>query len=142
MEITEEIICHGHVNIRGLHRTTFEITCEDELSLQGDCIIGVLADKGAADLGDDFRSLLADDSATLTTRLEAEGIMCEIRSRGSSGMKLDHPTDLVWRRSEFVCGRTIGVGSDYVARTLPRDLIRVLSEGAELRVQLIASRPD
>lgn len=142
MEIEEEIICCGHPNIRGLHRTTFEVTCEDELSLQGDCIIGVSADKSAADLGDDFRSLLADDSATLITRLEAEGIICEIRSRGSCGMTLDHLTDLVWRRSDFVCGRTIGIGSDYVARTLPRDLVRVLSEGAELRILLIASRPD
>jgi Uncharacterized protein conserved in archaea len=49
-------------------------------------------------------------------------------------MTFDHPTDLVWRRSDFVCGRTIGVGSDYVARTLPRELIEILSGGAEMSV--------
>jgi hypothetical protein len=142
MEIREVITCHGHVHVRGTHRTTFEITCEDELSLQGDCIIGVSADKGAADLADDFCSLLADDRAILTTQLQAGDITCEIRSRGSSQMTFDHPTDLVWRRSDFVCGRTIGIGSDYVARTLPRELIESLSGGAEMIVIMTASREE
>lgn len=142
MEISEVIRCHGHANIRGLHRTTFEITREDELSLQGDCIVGVCSDKGAADLSDDFCSLLADDAAILTTRLQAGGITCDILSRGSPAMTLDHPTDLVWRRSDFVCGRTIGIGSDYVARTLPRELIELLSDGADMTITLVAHREE
>lgn len=136
------ITCHGHAHVRGNHRTTFEITCEEELSPQGDCIIGVSADKGAADLADDFCSLLADDNALLTTRLQAGDITCEIRSRGSSQMTFDHPTDLVWRRSDFVCGRTIGIGSDYVAWTLPRELIALLSAGADMTVTLTARREE
>lgn len=142
MEITEVIRCRGHANVKGTHRTTFEITCEDELSPKGDCIIGVSADKGAADLSDRFCSLLADDTAILQTRLQAGGVACEIISRGSSGMALDHPADLVWRRSDFVCGRTIGIGSDYVARTLPRELIRLLSGGADMTVTLTARRQE
>lgn len=142
MEIREAIQCRGHVNVISCHPTTFEITCEEELTLQGDCIIGVGADKGAADLSDGFCDLLADDSAILRTYLSAEGISCEIRSYGSSRMTFDHQTDLVWRRSDFVCGRTIGIRSDYVARTLPRDLIRVLSRGAEMEVILIAEQPE
>jgi hypothetical protein len=51
-------------------------------------------------------------------------------------MLLSHPTDLVWRRSSFVCGRTIGIFSDRTARTLPRPLIVRLSEGDDLRVEL------
>ena len=142
MEISEVIRCHGHANIRGLHRTTFEITREDELSLQGDCIVGVCSDKGAADLSDDFCSLLADDAAILTTRLQAGDITCDILSHGSREMTLDHLTDLVWRRSNFVCGRTIGIGSDYVARTLPRELIGLLSAGTEMTVTLTACRKE
>ncbi len=136
------ITCHGHTHVRGSHKTTFEITREDKLSPQGDCIIGVCSDKGAADLADDFCSLLADDRAILTTRLQAGGITCEIRSRGSSQMTFDHPTDLVWRRSDFVCGRTIGIGSDHVARTLPRELIDLLSGGADMIVIMTAYREE
>jgi hypothetical protein len=51
-------------------------------------------------------------------------------------MLLSHPTDLVWRRSSFVCDRTIGIFSDRTARTLPRPLIVRLSEGDDLRVEL------
>ncbi len=136
------ITCHGHAHVRGSHKTTFEITCEDELSPQGDCIIGVCSDKGAADLADNFCSLLADERAILTTCLQAGGISCEIRSRGSSQMTFDHPTDLVWRRSEFVCGRTIGIGSDHVARTLPRELINLLSGGADMVVIMTVCREE
>ncbi|MDO9540116.1 MAG: DUF371 domain-containing protein [Methanocalculus sp.] len=142
MEIREQILCRGHANVISCHPTTFEVTCEEELTLQGDCIIGVAADKGAADLSDAFCDLLADDSATLRTYLSAGGISCEIRSYGSSRMTFDHLTDLVWRRSDFVCGRTIGIRSDFVARTLPRELIRVLSGGAEMEVILIAEQPE
>src|SRR3989338_4407445 len=35
---------YGHPNIRGAHKTTFELTKDAELSLRGDCIIGVNAD--------------------------------------------------------------------------------------------------
>lgn len=142
MEIREELYCSGHPHITARHKTTFEITCHTDLTLQGDCIIGVSADKGAYDLSDAFCNLLRDNSAVLTTRLSAGGIICEIRSRGSDQITLDHPTDLVWRRSNYVCGRTIGIQSDYVARTIPRDLIRALQSGLDMHVLLIAHKPD
>ena len=71
MEIKERILCRGHANVISAHPTTFEVTCEEELTLQGDCVIGVSADKGAADLSDAFCDLLSDDSATLRTYLSA-----------------------------------------------------------------------
>ena len=51
-------------------------------------------------------------------------------------MTLDHPTDLVWRKSDYVCGRTVGIRSDATARDLPRELIVLLQEGAELVVEM------
>ncbi|HDS62531.1 MAG TPA: DUF371 domain-containing protein, partial [Methanofollis liminatans] len=63
-------------------------------------------------------------------------------SRGSAGLILDHPTDLVWRRSAFVCGRTVAVGSDTVARTIDRRLIELLAGGADLVVEIEASIPE
>ncbi|MCP1662070.1 MAG: DUF371 domain-containing protein [Methanocalculus sp. MSAO_Arc1] len=142
MEIREHIHCQGHANVTGRHPTTFEITRDDELTLQGDCIIGVSADKAALDLPDAFCDLLADDHAVLRTLLKAGGVVCEIRSSGSAAMALDHETDLVWRRSGYVCGRTIGIRSDHVARTLPRELIAALARGSAMEVTLIAERPD
>jgi hypothetical protein len=138
MELTERIRCHGHPLVRATHRTTFEVTAEDHLSRRGDCIIAIGADRGARDLSPGFRRVLADDRAVLITRLMAGGHHAEVHGRGSSKITLGHPTDLVWRRSGFVCPRTVAIDCDNAAATLPRGLIAALREGAELEVEMVA----
>jgi uncharacterized protein len=138
MEAEEQVSCRGHPLIRGTHPRTFEVTTEDHLTRKGDCIIGIQADKGARDLSPDFRRILADDRAVLLTRLTAGGFSAEVYGRGSSRMTLTHPTDLVWRRSSFVCERTVAIHCDHTAATLPGELIRALREGSELEVEMVA----
>ncbi len=140
METRERITCRGHPLVRGTHPTTFEVTTEGHLTCQGDCIIGVRADRGAGGLSSDFRKVLADDGAVLVTRLTSGGSSVEVHGRGSSRMTLTHPTDLVWRRSSFVCDRTVAILCDQVAATLPREFIQALKEGAELEVEMVAVR--
>lgn len=142
MEAREIIRCKGHPNIKARHPTTFEVTKEEHLTVAGDCIIGIGADKGAADLSAEFKRVLADERSVLTTTLTAHALSMKVESRGSGAMALDHPTDLVWRKSGFVCGRTVGIFSDYVARTIPRSLVDALQTGAELKVELVAVIPD
>jgi hypothetical protein len=142
MEAQEIIRCRGHPLVSGRHPTTFEVTKETHLTPQGDCIIGIGADKGSADLSAEFRALLANDDAILISRLECGGIAAEIHSKGSSQIQLNHPTDIVWRKSTFTCRRTIGIHSDHVAASLPRDLIGNLSKGDEMIVTLTVTRPD
>jgi len=142
MEAQEIIRCKGHPNILGTHLTTFEITREDHLTYNGNCIIGVSADKGCNDLSQQFRSILSHDDAILNTFLTIDNMSVEIQSKGSSQLTLDHPLDMVWRRSTFTCGRTIGICSDYVAATLSRDIIAELKKGKDMTVTLIVTRPD
>ena len=141
MEAREIVRCRGHPLVLGTHPTTFELTCEDHLTKNGNCIIGIAADKGCAGLSPAFKAVLAHDEAVLLTRLACEGIVVEVRSRGSAQFMLDHPADLVWRKSTFVFGRTIGILSDRVALTLPRELIVNLARGKEMVVTLTATRP-
>ncbi len=141
MKARETVIAHGHPLIRGTHPTTFEVTTEEELTIYGDCIIAVGADKGAADLSSGFRDVLSMEGATLTTRLVCRDLTIEVHSSGGRGITLEHPTDLVWRRSPFCCGRTMGTGADFVARTLPRELIHYLREGAIIQVEMEADSP-
>jgi hypothetical protein len=136
MKIQETLRCKGHPNVSGRHPTTFEVTKEDHLSSRGDCIIGIEGDKGAADLSPLFVNMLARDDAVLVTRLYCRDRTVTVISRGSSAMTLDHPTDLVWRRSNFVCGRTVGIGSDYIAKDLPKALISLLRNGEKLVVEM------
>jgi hypothetical protein len=141
MEAQEIIRCRGHPVVLGNHPTTFEVTCEDQLTENGNCIIGIAADKGCAGLSPGFKAVLAHDDAVLVTRLACGRTVVEVRSSGSSRFTLDHPADMVWRKSPFVCSRTIGILSDRVALTLPRELIAELARGKEMVVTLTATRP-
>jgi len=141
MEAVAIIRCRGHPLVRGTHPTTFEVTKEAHLTEAGDCIIGIGADKGAADLPAEFRNILARDDARLITWLACGDHRVEIHAQGSAKMTLAHPTDLVWRRSSFVCSRTIGIHADFVAKTLPRELIAALAQGEEMTVGLRAVSP-
>jgi len=140
MEVQEIIHCRGHPLVTGNHPTTFEVTREDHLTKNGNCIIGISADKGCAGLSAAFKRVLANEDAVLTTRLSSGDVTFEVKSHGSSRFTLDHPTDLVWRRSSFVCGRTIGILSDNVAADLPKALIANLVAGKEMIVTLTATR--
>jgi uncharacterized protein len=142
MKATETIRCRGHPNVLSLHRTTFEITKEVHLTCKGDCIIAVGADKSAADLSPGFKAALSRDDAVLFTRLTCGDISVGVTSSGSAGLILDHPSDLVWRRSGYICGRTIGIETDQVARTLPRALIDCLKAGGELLVEMTVTSGD
>ena len=39
-----EFSCYGHKNILATHKNTLEFTKDEQLSLKGDCIVGVKAD--------------------------------------------------------------------------------------------------
>ncbi|MDD1717229.1 MAG: DUF371 domain-containing protein [Methanoregulaceae archaeon] len=142
MKAREIVHCRGHPNISALHPTTFEITRDMELTPAGDCVIGVGANKGPLDLSTGFRSLLAREGSTIVTRLCCDDLCVEVHAEGSPGLALDHPHDLVWRRSNFTCGRTIGIRTDYTAATLPRELIERLAAGEEMIVELFVECPD
>jgi hypothetical protein len=141
MEAQEIIHCRGHPLVLGTHPTTFEVTREVHLTKKGNCVIGIAADKGCNGLSAAFKGVLTDDDAVLVTRLSSEDVIVEMKSRGSSQFTLDHPTDMVWRRSSFTCGRTIGIMSDHVAATLPEALIAHLVAGKEMIITLTAKRP-
>jgi hypothetical protein len=132
----ERLICSGHPNVRALHQSTFEITREEDLTPRGTCIIGVHAEKGSCDLDPEFRKAITSDAALLVTTLSAGTETCTITARGSSRLTLSHPTDLVWRRSSYVDGRTIGVHADFTAKTLPRKLIAALVQEEEMTVHM------
>jgi len=136
MRICEEINAKGHPLVSATHKTTFEITKEPYLTAAGDCIIGVAANKALSDLSTEFQSSLAHDDAILKTTLICEEYEIITMAQGSSQMSFTHATDLVWRRSSFVCERTIAIQSDMTAVLLPRDFISALKQGAKLSVYL------
>ncbi len=133
----EHFFAFGHPEVVATHKTTFEITAEEHLSSAGNCIIAVRSEKGASDLSPDFKALMQIPGSGLSTTLTCRDVTVTILASGSPGLLLDHPTDLVWRRSAFTCGRTIGTYASHTAITLPRELIELLREEHPLEVCMI-----
>ena len=138
MKARDIVRAQGHPLVRGTHKTTFEVTRDETLTPSGDCIIGIGADKGAADLDPALKAALRDDRTVFTTRLSAGKETVVVRSRGNAALTLDHPADIVWRKSDFISDRTVGIRSDHAAATLPKEFIAALRRGEDLVIELEA----
>ncbi len=129
MAVKEEISAWGHPNITATHRTTFEITKEEHLTKRGDCIIGVRADKSISEISDKIKEKLKENAlARIELSLPQYGLKELVEGYGSNAMTFDHPTDIVIRKSSFVCGRTLLIKANKAARDLSREMIELLKD--------------
>jgi hypothetical protein len=127
-EIREIIFGYGHENIRATHKTTLEFTKDTHLSKKGDCIVAVAADKALADLNPEFKENLRKPHAKLTILIEAGGIAEQVNAHGSPQLFLTHPTDMVIRKSDYVCSRTLAIHANKAAQDLSRELVEKLKK--------------
>jgi len=137
--VSEEFEAHGHSMMKATHTASFEITKERHLTARGDCIVAVGSSKGAADLSREFRRIAQNDLAKITVILSAKGMEQRAHGRGDHRLRLDHPTDLVARKSTYVCGRTLMVSSDIAACDISRRFVHLIRDSkCRIAVQLIA----
>jgi hypothetical protein len=137
MKITEIIDAYGHENIRAIHKTTFEITKESTLTKRGDCVIAVSATKGAKGLGSEFKEAMKRQDAQITITIEAIGIREVVKARGSTQLLFTHPTDMVVRKSNYICDRTIAIKANKAARGISRKLIeKIQNPSQKIKIML------
>ncbi len=118
----------GHPNIQAIHPTTIMLTKDIHVSKTGDCIVAMAADKAVADLTDEFKEALRKPNAKLKITIEAGRLKEQIGGYGSPNLILTHPTDIVIRKSDYVCNRTLAVCADKASNDLPRELIEKLRD--------------
>jgi len=137
VESKEIILGHGHENISATHEKTIEITKENSLSRRGDCIIAVAADRAVQDLTQEFKRTLRKNDATVIVRIEVDGMSETIIAHGDSRLTLDHPMDIVIRKSGYICSRTLAIHADKSASELLRELVRKMRDPRiEIRIIL------
>jgi len=142
MKVTEVIEAQGHQNVRSTNKTTLEITKEASLTKRGDCILAVSATKGAVDLHTRFREAARNRDARITITIEADEEKEVVEAWGSPQLTFTHPTDLVVRKSDYVCGRTLAVRADKAANDLSRRLVEKLRKPKqEVKITLTAETP-
>ena len=121
-----EIQFSGHENIRSNHQKTIEITKESHLTPQGDCIVGVNATASCADLPDALKDKLKNPDSKITLLISVENHEFVIKAKGHQDLILTHEEDIVIRKSDFVCPRTLAVKCDKASDLLPRDMVALL----------------
>jgi len=139
MKAIELISAHGHRNVQSTNRTTFEITKENHLTKRGDCIIAVGATKGAVDLTPRFKTVACGEGALITIEIKAGGEKETLKGWGTSRLLLTHSTDLVIRKSDYVCNRTLAIRADKAACDLSRRLVEKLQNpNQKVKIKLTA----
>ena len=121
-----EIPFYGHENIRSLHQKTIEITTEPELTLQGDCIIGVRASCGCNDIPEKMKNLLRTSKSDVLFTITIRDLSFKVKGRGHKDLILTNPHDIVIRKSSFICPRTLATHCNKASDSIPRNIIRLL----------------
>ncbi len=134
---------YGHQNVLGTHKTTLEFTKEKEVSLKGDCIVGVNADFELSRLKEFIRKSIKNNNKKITITIKTilqnkqfqETILAEIDPN------FEDAKELVIRKTNFVSERTFAIKADKAAFDLNRNLIRFL-RGKKNRINVIIKNKE
>ncbi len=123
-----EIEFTGHENIRANHQMTLEITKESHLTPSGDCIIGVNAKSGCADLPEELKNKLKNPDSNVHFSIKVRDEEFVMEGKGHPDLILSHTEDIVIRKSNFVCPRTLAIKCDKASDLLPRSMVKLLQD--------------
>ncbi|MEM3519128.1 MAG: DUF371 domain-containing protein [Candidatus Hadarchaeales archaeon] len=120
-----KIEARGHPRITATHPTTFMFTKEKEIFGRGNCIVGVEASASAAELPKKLKQLLQQGrkiNIILSTGSFSEKVVAE----GATTLTFTNTLDVVVRKSDYVCGRTVAIKANKAAADFSRDFVEYL----------------
>ena len=121
-----EIEFFGHENVRSLHQKTIEITKEQNLTPSGDCIIGVNASNACNDIPDEIKEKIRDPTSKIKLSILVNEHVFEINGNGNKELEMSHHEDIVIRKSNFICPRTLAIQCDQASDSIPRQMVKLL----------------
>ena len=126
LKVVERIHAWGHENILCTHNSTIEITKDKSLTKKGDCIIGVNASKACNDLTLELKNQIKSGKK-IKVILKVDDIQDYFYGFGNQALPLLNRNDMVFRKSKFICNKTILINCSKSSVELNRDLTRTLS---------------
>ncbi|MFH1850193.1 MAG: DUF371 domain-containing protein [archaeon] len=112
--------CYGHGNIRSTHAKTLEITKEKQVTIRGDCIIGIASDFDSAFLNQSIKG-----KKKLLLHLSCGGATDTVSA--DINQSFSSHDEIVIRKSGFLSCRTLGIHADKAASDLSADLVKLLN---------------
>ena len=123
MTILEKIFAYGHENILCTHNTTIELTKENCLTKRGNCILGINASKACDDLNNGLKNILKK-GWKLKITIKTDQFTDTFYGYGNKDLTLTDKNDIVFRKSDFICGRTILINCTKSSHELNRKLVQ------------------
>lgn len=108
--------CYGHKNVRATHPKTIEFTKDSDITVRGDCIIGVRADFD--------RTELKKLSGKVTITVEVDNLKDTFKA--VINPRFDDEHEVVFRKSPYKSKRTLGVKLNKGAHRLNRDIVQLM----------------
>ncbi len=135
--ITDKVRAWGHINIRASHRSTIEVTRDDYLTPRGDCIVGIKADKGLADINPGLRSIIRRGDSLVIVVFMVDKYIDLVIGMGSPRLTLGSRGKIIIRRSTYIDDSTLMIKANKAAIDLDRKLIDRLKRGASLTMYIV-----
>ncbi len=136
--IVEQVRGKGHPNIRATHPTTLATTVDPEVSVAGDCFLMVSADKSPSTLSEEFKNA-ARRRVKILVRIIVGDLEDVFECYGDPSLSFEDDKTMVFRKSRYVCGKTVGVESSKSARDIDRRIVKNLRKGSEALMELTVS---
>jgi hypothetical protein len=115
-------ICYGHPNVLSKHKSTLEFTTDSELTLRGDCILGVKASVGPFNLPEELKIKLREKESKVKMLLEVDGLIEEIEGTGHPELLLSDKVAIIIRKSNFICSRTLMINANKAAQDVSEQI--------------------
>ena len=127
MLITEFFYVRGHSNVLGTHKTTLEFTKDDNLSLKGDCIVGLSATKSFSEFNSELKKYIKLEKKIIV-KLEIDELKDTIIGWGHPDLILSDNNTIIIRKSEYICPRTLMIRANKAAIDINREIIKKLTD--------------
>ncbi len=126
MILLDSINAIGHPFIKCTHNTTIELTKDDYLTKKGVCILGIKASKACYDLNPVLKKKIKNGEK-IDVVIKVDDIVDSFYGYGSNNLTLLSKKDLVFRKSNYICDRTILINCTKSSRELNRNIISKLT---------------
>ena len=140
MRIIEEINAFGHKNLLCTHGTTIEITKDSFLSKRGNCILGVNSSKACIDLTAELKEIIKNGKRLKIT-IKVDNLKDSFCGYGNKKLTLSNKKEMVFRKSNFICDRTVLINCNKSSNDLNRQIINLLTN-PEMEMKIIFELDD
>jgi hypothetical protein len=125
MTIIDTIEIMGHPFIQCIHNTTIELTKDNYLTKKGTCILGIKASKACYDLNPLLKKKIKNGEK-VDVIIKVDEISDSFYGYGNKKLTLLSKKDIVFRKSDFICDRTILINCTKSSNELSRNIIKRL----------------